>query len=77
MTDRATLFNLLIGLDGYTVSSGILSSGLNGDDIVAAPLESEEEMELDFIHLAGRPLSSIAELYIEHLRSCVREYLAS
>lgn len=75
VTDRATLFNLLIGLDGYTVSSGILSSDLNGEDIVAVPLQSDEEMEIGFIHLAGRPLSSVAELYIEHLRAYVAEYL--
>lgn len=42
VTDRATLFNLLIGLDGYTISSGILSSDLNGDDIVSVPLEGGE-----------------------------------
>ena len=33
VTDRATLFNLLIGLEGYTISSGVLSSDLNGTNI--------------------------------------------
>ena len=76
VTDRATLFNLLIGLDGYTVSSGILSSDLNGEDIVAVPLESDEQMEVGFVHLVGRPLSPVAERYVEHLRSYIAEYLA-
>ena len=51
VSDRATLFNLLIGLDGYTISSGILSSDLNGTDIVSLPLESDEEMEIGYILL--------------------------
>lgn len=74
VTDRATLFNLLIGLDGYTISSGILSSDLNGDDIVAVPLESDEEMEVGYLHLAGRPLSVVAGRYVEQLRAYISSY---
>ncbi|WP_321971074.1 LysR family transcriptional regulator [Paratractidigestivibacter sp.] len=77
VTDRATLFNLLIGLNGYTISSGILSTDLNGDDIVAVPLESDEEMEVGYLKLAGRPLSDIGERYIERLRGYVKPYLAA
>ena len=73
VTDRATLFNLLIGLDGYTVSSGILSEDLNGTDIVAVPLESDEVMELGLLRLAGRPLSPVATRYVEHLRRYVAQ----
>ncbi len=74
VTDRATLFNLLIGLDGYTISSGILSSDLNGDDIVAVPLESDEEMEVGYLRLAGRPLSAVAGRYVEQLRAYIGSY---
>lgn len=74
VSDRATLFNLLIGLDGYTISSGILSSDLNGTDIVSLPLESDEEMEIGYIHAAGRPLSQMAERYLEHLRAYIESY---
>lgn len=73
VTDRATLFNLLIGLDGYTISSGVLSADLNGEDIVAVPLESDEHMEIGYLHAAGRPLSSVAERYVAHLRSYIAE----
>lgn len=75
VTDRATLFNLLIGLDGYTISSGILSADLNGEDIVALPLESDEHMEVGFVKPAARALSPVATRYIEHLRSYVTGYL--
>ena len=42
--DRATLFNLLIGLNGYTVCSGVIDRKLNGKDIIAVPLADESEM---------------------------------
>lgn len=74
VSDRATLFNLLIGLNGYTISSGILSSDLNGTDIAAIPLESEEHMEIGYIHSANSPLSSIAVRYLEHFRSYIKSY---
>ncbi|MGN1480714.1 LysR family transcriptional regulator [Porcipelethomonas sp.] len=74
VSDRATLFNLLIGLNGYTISSGILSSDLNGTDIVSIPLESNEIMEIGYIKTDQRPLSSIARRYLEHLRRYIENY---
>ena len=40
VSDRATLFNLLIGLNGYTISTGVISHELNDEDIIAVPFES-------------------------------------
>ena len=74
VSDRATLFNLLIGLDGYTISSGILSIDLNGTDIVSSPLESDEIMEVGYIHISDRPLSPIARRYLEHFRTYISNY---
>ena len=71
VSDRATLFNLLIGLDGYTISSGILSSDLNGTDILAIPLKSDEIMEVGYIRLSERPLSNIAKRYLELFRDYI------
>lgn len=76
VTDRATLFNLLIGLNGYTISSGILSSDLNGTDIVAIPLESNENMEIGYIAPNDRPLSPMSERYLEHLTKYISEFLS-
>lgn len=76
VTDRATLFNLLIGLNGYTISSGILSSDLNGTDIVSIPLESNESMEIGYIAPTDRPLNSVSERYLEHLRKYIEEYMS-
>lgn len=74
VSDRATLFNLLIGLDGYTISSGILSSDLNGTDIVAVPLQSDEIMDVGYIHIAQQPLSGIAERYLEQFKVYIDNY---
>ena len=74
VSDRATLFNLLIGLDGYTISSGILSSDLNGDNIVAIPLESDERMEIGYITTTDRPINAITERYLEHLKRYIENY---
>ncbi len=74
VSDRATLFNLLIGLDGYTISSGILSSDLNGTDIISIPLKSDEIMEVGYIHATDRPLSQLAERYLEHFRTYINNY---
>ncbi|MBO4493410.1 MAG: LysR family transcriptional regulator [Ruminococcus sp.] len=74
VSDRATLFNLLIGLDGYTISSGILSSDLNGSNIVSIPLESDEEMEIGYIITTDRPMNELTLRYLEHLKEYIANY---
>ena len=74
VTDRATLFNLLIGLNGYTISSGILSSDLNGTNIVSVPLRSDEIMEIGYIEVANRPLNNVSKRYLEHLIHYINTY---
>lgn len=76
VTDRATLFNLLIGLDGYTIASGILSKDLNGTNIVSIPLESDEEMELGYIIPNAKPLVGLSKRYIEHLQTYITDYMS-
>lgn len=71
VSDRATLFNLLIGLDGYTISSGILSTDLNGDNIVAIPLESDEYMEIGYIVTTDRPMNKMTIRYLDHLNKYI------
>ena len=74
VSDRATLFNLLIGLDGYTISSGILSTDLNGSDIVSIPLESDETMEIGYIITGDRPMNTLTKRYLEHLEHYITNY---
>ncbi len=65
VSDRATLFNLLIGLNGYTISSGIISQKLNGENIVSRPLAVDEVIHIGYIRREGESLSSRAERYLE------------
>lgn len=74
VSDRATLFDLIIGLNGYTISSGILSSDLNGTEIVAVPLESDEYMEIGYIQPQNAPLSAMSQRYLELLEAYVAAY---
>lgn len=74
VSDRATLFNLLIGLNGYTIASGVLSSDLNGDGIASVPLKSDEYMEIGYITMKGKPLNGITTRYIEHLKEYISNY---
>jgi DNA-binding transcriptional LysR family regulator len=77
VSDRATLFNLLIGLNGYTISSGVLSSDLNGSNIVSIPLESDETMEIGYITSDEQPINQITHRYIEHLEGYISRYYNS
>jgi len=68
VSDRATLFNLLIGLNGYTVCSGIISKELNGKDIVSIPLVSDESMRIGIIVKKNILKSALCEEYVAFLR---------
>lgn len=74
VSDRATLFNLLIGLNGYTICTGVLSKDLNGDSIVSVLLETEENMNVGWIKNEKANLSSFGMKYIEELRRLIKEY---
>lgn len=67
VSDRATVFNLLIGLNGYTISTGIVSADLNGDNITSVPLMVEDQIQVGWIsnrqaQLSKQGLSYVAEL---------------
>ena len=69
--DRATLFNLLIGLNGYTVCSGVIDKKLNGKDIIAVPLADESEMRVGYITHKKGMMSRLAATYLEALKKYV------
>ncbi len=74
--DRATMLNLMIGLNGYTLCSGIICEELNGSDYVAVPFDSSSvaessTMEIGYITRKNTLPSIIGNLYIQK----IREYL--
>jgi len=73
VNDRATLFNLLIGLNGYTISTGVLSADLNGNEIIPVPLDCGETINVGWISHRNVSLSKLGTAYIEALIQAVAQ----
>ncbi|WP_211749399.1 LysR family transcriptional regulator [Paenibacillus sp. Marseille-Q4541] len=74
VNDRATLFNLLIGLNGYTISTGVLSADLNGNDIIPVPLDCNETINVGWISHKNAMLSKLATVYVEALQEATEKF---
>ena len=73
VTDRQTMLNLMVGLNGYTLCSGIFAKELNGEDYVVVPYRENEEnpnslMEIGYITKKNTIISQVGEKYIEELK---------
>lgn len=66
--DRATLLNLMVGLNAYTLCSGIICEELNGSGYMAIPLKETERMRIGYIVRKGQKISKSGKLYIEELK---------
>ncbi|MCI7106739.1 MAG: LysR family transcriptional regulator [Lachnospiraceae bacterium] len=66
--DRATMLNLMVGLNGYTLCSGIISEEINGDDYAAIPLKESEKMHIGYIRHKGAKVSPLGEIYLSELK---------
>ena len=78
-TDRSTMLNLMVGLNGYTLCSGIICEELNGSDFIAVPFRSDDSnpnptMQIGYIVKKNSHLSELGEIYIDevtkYLKSC-------
>ena len=70
--DRATNLNLMVGLNAFTLCSGIICEELNGSDYIAVKLVEEMTMDIGYIKRAHMNISEIGELYIEEIKKYVR-----
>lgn len=71
--DRATMLNLMVGLNGYTLCSGIICEELNGSEFTAVPFRDDEEnrnsiMEIGYVVRKNSILSKMGERYVEALK---------
>ena len=78
-TDRATMLNLMVGLNGYTLCSGVICEELNGSDYVAVPFEAEEDavgsrMEIGYVTKKNMILSRMAQHYVQELDRYLKQY---
>lgn len=74
--DRATMLNLMVGLGGYTLCSGIICEELNGSDYRTVPFKDDEQnrnsvMEIGYVTRKNSILSGIGELYVKELKHCL------
>ena len=72
--DRATMLNLMVGLNGYTLCSGIICEELNGSDYIAVPFKADENnknnvMEIGYITKKNSLPSKMCRIYIEKLKN--------
>lgn len=65
--DRATMLNLMVGLNGYTLCSGIICEELNGAEYCAVKLRSDEKMTIGYIVRKDAVISQIGEKYLEEI----------
>ncbi|WP_127586420.1 LysR family transcriptional regulator [Paenibacillus koleovorans] len=74
VSDRATLFNLLIGLNGYTISSGVLNEDLNGTQIRSVRLRTDEKMTIGYVTGKKLHLSQLATTYVHKLKTIIADF---
>lgn len=67
VSDRATIFSLMIRLNGYTVSTGILGDDMKASNIIAKPVDSKQVVRVGIITHKKAVLSEIAKKYLEKL----------
>ncbi len=78
-SDRATMLNLMVGLNAYMVSSGIVCEELNGDNYVAIPLNPSPEftsceIEIGYVIKKKSSISKIGQLYINNIKEYLNAY---
>lgn len=69
VNDRGTMLNMMVGLNGYTLCSGIICEELNGDGYRAVPYESREKTSIVYVVREGSVLSEPGKEYIENLKT--------
>ena len=73
-TDRATMLNLMVGLNGYTLCSGVICEELNGSDFIAVPFAPDDDhpgetMKVGYITKKNLLLSKVGRMYVEELKN--------
>ena len=78
VNDRASMLNLMVGLNGFTLCSGIICEELNGSDYIAVPFipdakDEDDNMDIGYIVKKNQILSDMGKLYIEEIKNYFKE----
>ena len=68
VNDRGAIVNFMLGLNAYTISSGIFPKYLNGENIISVPLAENETMHIGYVQNENQELSELGKSYLEELR---------
>ena len=68
VNDRGAIVNFMLGLNAYTISSGIFPKYLNGENIISVPLAENETMHIGYVLNEHQELSELGKSYLEELR---------
>lgn len=75
VSDRATMLNLMVGINGYTLCSGIICEDLNGSDYCAVKVKTKEKMTIGYISRKHAIMSEMGQKYIEELQKYAKNVL--
>lgn len=75
VNDRATLLNLLVETNGYTIGSGIITSKTQIRELVSVPIQTDKEYTIGWVARTGVSLSDVAARYIEILSVIIHSSL--
>lgn len=68
VNDRGAVVNFMLGLNAYTISSGIFPKYLNGERIVAVPLAEQARMQIGYVLPEKQELSPLGQAYVDAMR---------
>lgn len=73
-TDRASLTELIVALNGYTVTSGILVGITDGSALTTVALDTDERLQLGYIVRRGAAISELEQKFLEKLKKNLEKY---
>lgn len=73
VSDRAAIVNFLIGLNAYTISTGIFPKYLHGEDIVSIPLNINEQIRVGVLKHKDLTLTHLGEIYWDALKNIAKQ----
>ena len=73
VSDRAAQVNMMIGVNAYTLSTGVFPEYLHGEDIVSIPLDSKEKICVGTIVHKDAMLTNLGRIYLEALNKIAKE----
>lgn len=73
VSDRAAIVNFIIGLNGYTISTGVFPKYLHGEQVTAVPLNVDEEIKVGVIMHKDVTITKLGEIYLDALKKIAQE----